>query len=235
MGFFKRFTRPKAELSLEVNKNQLLFGDELKGIVKVTSQEEFDIEEIIVSLNCSESIKKTRVRYSRSSVQSEEPQRRRSNMSMPEMPEMPSMTGRSRRRTYGNNVEGETENFETEEYWDTASLYSDHVKVSGSMPAIIGLNMDFPFVFKIPSIGRETYHSVDQNVRWSISTLMNIKNRKGMYSHGGGEILVTKPTVSTIPTKEVVREVVLMPCTYCSGLMPQTAIFCPNCGARRKN
>jgi hypothetical protein len=33
----------------------------------------------------------------------------------------------------------------------------------------------------------------------------------------------------------ITREVVLIPCQYCGGLMPQTAIFCPNCGARRKN
>ena len=37
-----------------------------------------------------------------------------------------------------------------------------------------------------------------------------------------------------IREKETIREVVLIPCAYCSGLMPQTAIFCPNCGARRK-
>ena len=42
-----------------------------------------------------------------------------------------------------------------------------------------------------------------------------------------------KPTI--IREKETIREVVLIPCSYCSGLMPQTAIFCPNCGARRKN
>ena len=33
----------------------------------------------------------------------------------------------------------------------------------------------------------------------------------------------------------ITKEVVLIPCEYCKGLMPQTAIFCPNCGARRKS
>jgi hypothetical protein len=33
----------------------------------------------------------------------------------------------------------------------------------------------------------------------------------------------------------IIKEVVLIPCQYCGGLMPQTAIFCPNCGARRKS
>jgi len=34
--------------------------------------------------------------------------------------------------------------------------------------------------------------------------------------------------------KEVHKEVVLIPCKYCGGLMPQTSTFCPSCGARRK-
>ncbi len=34
--------------------------------------------------------------------------------------------------------------------------------------------------------------------------------------------------------KEVVtREVVMIPCKYCGGLMPQTSTFCPGCGAKR--
>jgi len=39
--------------------------------------------------------------------------------------------------------------------------------------------------------------------------------------------------------REVVREVqkqevVMIPCGYCSSLMPENSIFCPNCGAKRK-
>jgi len=33
--------------------------------------------------------------------------------------------------------------------------------------------------------------------------------------------------------KEVPREIVMMPCKYCGALFPQTATFCPNCGAKR--
>ncbi|MGD6808881.1 MAG: hypothetical protein ACQCN3_04205 [Candidatus Bathyarchaeia archaeon] len=33
--------------------------------------------------------------------------------------------------------------------------------------------------------------------------------------------------------KEVVREVVVVPCKYCGTLFPQTAVFCPHCGAKR--
>jgi len=32
----------------------------------------------------------------------------------------------------------------------------------------------------------------------------------------------------------IVKEIVMIPCRYCGGLVPQTAVFCPNCGAKRK-
>ena len=31
----------------------------------------------------------------------------------------------------------------------------------------------------------------------------------------------------------IVKEIVLIPCQYCGGFMPQTSTFCPNCGAKR--
>lgn len=45
----------------------------------------------------------------------------------------------------------------------------------------------------------------------------------------------TAMTSNTAVQKEVItKEVVMLPCDYCSGLMPQTSTFCPNCGAQRK-
>jgi len=39
----------------------------------------------------------------------------------------------------------------------------------------------------------------------------------------------------TAKEKEVItKEVVLIKCEYCGSLMPQTATFCPNCGAKRR-
>lgn len=46
---------------------------------------------------------------------------------------------------------------------------------------------------------------------------------------------VEKLEAPLAPQKEIItREVVMVPCDYCGSLMPQTSIFCPNCGARRK-
>lgn len=41
-------------------------------------------------------------------------------------------------------------------------------------------------------------------------------------------------TKETKEKETVVKEVILIPCQYCGGLLPQTSVFCPNCGARRK-
>ncbi len=38
-----------------------------------------------------------------------------------------------------------------------------------------------------------------------------------------------------IKEKEIItKEVVMIPCQYCRGLMVQTSTFCSNCGAKRK-
>ena len=43
------------------------------------------------------------------------------------------------------------------------------------------------------------------------------------------------PQSSTTMVKETIfKEVVMIPCSYCKGLMPQTSAFCSECGARRK-
>ena len=36
------------------------------------------------------------------------------------------------------------------------------------------------------------------------------------------------------PREVIIKEVVMVPCIYCQGLMPNTASFCPSCGAPRK-
>ena len=36
------------------------------------------------------------------------------------------------------------------------------------------------------------------------------------------------------PREVIIKEVVMIPCRYCEGLIPNTATFCPNCGAPKK-
>ena len=193
MGFWGRFRKPKAKLSLKTEKHEFVLGEEVKGSVEIKSEEELDIEGITVHLYCSDTVTKTR---------------------------MVSET----------NDEGEEERHE-EEYEDEASLHSDSLKVCNEMHIPQGFFFGYPFSFKLPSYGRETYHSVDSNLEWGLWALMKVKGRPSTRNEGGCEIIVAKPSVTQ---KEVIREVVLIQCSYCGGLMPQSSLFCPNCGARRK-
>lgn len=44
----------------------------------------------------------------------------------------------------------------------------------------------------------------------------------------------TSVTTAVVQKEVITREVVMIPCEYCGGLMIQTATFCPNCGAKRR-
>ena len=122
---------------------------------------------------------------------------------------------------------------------DQAILYdNDNLDLSDAIHVSAGFHKKFPFLLKLPSVGRETYHSIHQNILWLAEAYMKGKGVKyAISAEGGGQIFVSKLSVAPLPAKEVkevVREIVLIPCSYCSGLMPQTSTFCPNCGARRK-
>jgi len=47
-----------------------------------------------------------------------------------------------------------------------------------------------------------------------------------------GDDQVAPPSV--FAEKEVIHEIVLVPCAHCGSLFPQTSMACPHCGATRK-
>lgn len=64
MGFFKRFTKPKASVSLTIPKTTVELGDDLKGAIAVSCQEEFDATEVRAELRCTEKRRRERMVYS---------------------------------------------------------------------------------------------------------------------------------------------------------------------------
>jgi hypothetical protein len=85
---------------------------------------------------------------------------------------------------------------------------------------------------------KETCYSVDRYVKWYLYPVFDVKGRPDLQLTTY-EVLIERreapPQATTAPMiKEVVKEVVLIPCSYCGALMPQSSVFCPNCGARRK-
>ena len=197
MGFFKklkgRFTKPKTSVSLTIPKSTFELGEDLKGAIVVSSQEEFDTTEVRAELRCVEKRKREK---------SEWDERRRRNV----------------RRVY----------------WDQATLHSVNPKASGALHLTSGFNKTFPFSVNIPAGGRESFDSVDGGVTWSIKGVVAIDGRPDVTSETI-ELQVIRPAAAPtiVKEKEIIKEVVMIPCEYCGGLMPQTATSCPNCGATR--
>jgi hypothetical protein len=47
--------------------------------------------------------------------------------------------------------------------------------------------------------------------------------------------LIAYKQKAPLKEREIIKKtIVMVPCPYCGGLMPNTAIFCPHCGAKRK-
>ena len=63
MGFFKRFKKPKTSVSLTIPKSTVEFGEDLKGAITVSSQEEFDATEVRAELRCVEKRRRERWVY----------------------------------------------------------------------------------------------------------------------------------------------------------------------------
>jgi len=63
VGFFKRFKKPKASVSLTVPKSTFELGENLKGAITVSCEDEFDATEVRAELRCIEKKKKERWEY----------------------------------------------------------------------------------------------------------------------------------------------------------------------------
>jgi hypothetical protein len=191
VSFLKRFTKPKTSVSMTVGKTTVQMGDDLKGAITVSVDEEYDATEIRAELRCVE--KRRRERW-----------------------------------VYDQRLKRQVRQV----YWDVATLHSDDPKVCGAVHLIPGLNKTFPLSVNIPIGGRESFDGMDASVSWHIKGVVAIKGRPDVTSDVV-ELQVIKSTA--LPASMQEREVVMVPCEYCQGLMPQTSTACPNCGAPRKS
>jgi len=119
------------------------------------------------------------------------------------------------------------------EVQNSATLWSARPQMNGPLHLTAGFSQNYPVNINIPAGGRPTYHSVDQNVGWSLKGVIAIEGRPDVTSTTV-EIQVAPQSASpVIKEKEIVREVVMIPCKYCGTLMVQTETVCSNCGAKR--
>ena len=63
MPFFKRFRKPKCSVSLKVPKSTFELGEDLKGAITVSCEDEFDATEVRAELRCVEKRRRERWEY----------------------------------------------------------------------------------------------------------------------------------------------------------------------------
>jgi hypothetical protein len=116
---------------------------------------------------------------------------------------------------------------------ESATLYSGKPAISGPIHITKGFSQTFPCKINIPAGARPTFKSIDSTVTWTVKGAIAVQGRPDV-TGPIVEIQVTQPSAApVIKEKEVIREVVMIPCKYCGALMPQTETACPNCGAKR--
>lgn len=196
MGFLKKLTEkvtpPKVSLKINLNKNTYFLGENLEGELIVSSDEDFNAEEIRCEFQCVEAAK----------VQ---------------------------KRFYDQALKREV----IRETWETATLYSAKPCLSGPINIARGFTDKFPFSIAIPITMKPTSKGIDRKVTWSIRGVVAVKGRPDATSPTL-EVQVAQPAAApVIKEKEVIREVVMVPCKYCGTLFPQTETICPHCGAKR--
>lgn len=123
------------------------------------------------------------------------------------------------------------------DYWDSGEIYRTQCGLFEAARIPAGFNQTYPFQLPVPTAAKESSYSVDRYVKWFLYPVFEIKGRPNI-PLTTYEVMMERhqapQQASTQVIKEVVKEVVLIPCGYCGALMPQSSVFCPNCGARRK-
>jgi hypothetical protein len=119
------------------------------------------------------------------------------------------------------------------EVQESSVLFAAKPALSGPIHLANGETRDFPLSVNVPAGGRATIQGIDRSVTWSIKGVVAVDGRPDVVSKAA-ELQVVQPAAqAVIKEKEVVREVVMIPCKYCGALMDQLATVCPNCGAKR--
>jgi hypothetical protein len=119
------------------------------------------------------------------------------------------------------------------EFWESATLFATKPTLNGSTHLTNGFTKDFPFSINIPVSGPASCRSLDRKVTWSMKGVIAVNGRPDATSRVM-ELQVAPPSAApVIREREVIREVVMIPCKYCGALMPQTETGCPHCGAKR--
>jgi sporulation-control protein spo0M len=119
------------------------------------------------------------------------------------------------------------------EVQESSVLFAAKPALSGPRHVANGETRDFPLSVNIPAGGRATAQGMDRSVTWSIKGVVAVDGRPDVTSKTADLQVVQPAAQAVIKEKEIVRQVVMIPCKYCGALMDQLVTVCPNCGAKR--
>jgi hypothetical protein len=113
---------------------------------------------------------------------------------------------------------------------ETRVLYSAKPPCNPATQLINGLTKEFKFSLSIPAGARPTFQSIGDSVEWKIKGVVAIDDRPDVTTNEQSFTVILQ---SQRPVNEPPK-VRLIECPYCQAAMPETALVCQNCGAKRK-
>jgi hypothetical protein len=119
------------------------------------------------------------------------------------------------------------------EVQESSVLFTAKPVLSGPTHLANGETRDFSLSVNIPAGGRATVQGMDRSVTWSIKGVVAVDGRPDVVSKVANLQVVQPAAQPVIKEKEIVHQVVMIPCKYCGALMDQLVTVCPNCGAKR--
>ncbi len=119
------------------------------------------------------------------------------------------------------------------EVQESQVLFAAKPALGGATHFANGENRDFPLSVNVPAGGRATIQGMDRSVTWTIKGVVAVDGRPDVVSKTADLQIVQPSAQAVVKEKEVIRQVVMIPCKYCGTLMDQLVTTCPNCGAKR--
>jgi hypothetical protein len=119
------------------------------------------------------------------------------------------------------------------EVTESAVLFAAKPVLVGQVHIVNGEIEEYPVNINVPAGARPTYQSITNRVNWTIKGVVAVDGRPDCVSQQVAIQVAPAPAQPVIKEREVVREVVMIPCKYCGGIMNQTETACPHCGAKR--
>jgi len=116
---------------------------------------------------------------------------------------------------------------------ETATIFSIKPILNGPTHISQGEMKNFPLNINIPSGSQPTYVGIDRRVTWNVKGVVAVDGRPDATTKIADIQVIIPAAQPVIREKEIIRQIVMIPCKFCGTLMDQTAITCNNCGAKR--